>query len=242
MAEPLGRPCRHARIGAVTVGARPRRRGVAGRPADPRRRRGRRPAAGGAATGSLFVTNNSVLAGRRRRGEAGRHRHPGRRRRPHLGDGGRPAGAPGERVLLCGGPGVGRGARARRGAERASTDGDGRRGRGRLPPQLRLRASCAGRRTAVRRGARLIGTNDDATYPTPTGPIPGGGAILAAVVAGSGTAPVVAGKPYEPMADLVAGRAGRRPRRRRHGRATGPTPTAASPGPSAAASGWCSRG
>ena len=38
--------------------------------------------------------------------------------------------------------------------------------------------------TAVRDGARLIGTNDDATYPTPDGPIPGGGAILAAVAHG----------------------------------------------------------
>ena len=62
-----------------------------------------------------------------------------------------------------------------------------------------LRRAC----TAVRRGARLIGTNDDVTYPTPDGPIPGGGAILAAVVAGSGVTAVVAGKPYEPMADLV---------------------------------------
>jgi HAD superfamily hydrolase (TIGR01450 family) len=56
---------------------------------------------------------------------------------------------------------------------------------------------------AVHGGARLIGTNDDATYPTPDGPIPGGGAILAAVAVGSGTEPVVAGKPYEPMARLV---------------------------------------
>jgi 4-nitrophenyl phosphatase len=55
----------------------------------------------------------------------------------------------------------------------------------------------------VRRGARLIGTNDDATYPTPNGPIPGGGSILAAVATGAGVTPVVAGKPYEPMADLV---------------------------------------
>ena len=57
--------------------------------------------------------------------------------------------------------------------------------------------------TAVRQGARLIGTNDDATYPTPGGPIPGGGAILASVATGAGVAPVVAGKPYAPMADLV---------------------------------------
>jgi HAD superfamily hydrolase (TIGR01450 family) len=56
---------------------------------------------------------------------------------------------------------------------------------------------------AVRRGARLVATNDDATYPTPAGPVPGGGAILAAVVTASGVAPVVAGKPYAPMAEYV---------------------------------------
>jgi 4-nitrophenyl phosphatase len=56
---------------------------------------------------------------------------------------------------------------------------------------------------AVRGGARLIATNDDATYPTPHGLIPGGGSILAAVVAASGVEPIVAGKPYEPIADLV---------------------------------------
>jgi 4-nitrophenyl phosphatase len=49
----------------------------------------------------------------------------------------------------------------------------------------------------------LIATNDDATYPTPHGLIPGGGSILAAVVAASGVEPIVAGKPYEPIADLV---------------------------------------
>jgi 4-nitrophenyl phosphatase len=56
---------------------------------------------------------------------------------------------------------------------------------------------------AVRGGARLIATNDDATYPTPHGLIPGGGSILAAVVAASGVEPIIAGKPYEPIADLV---------------------------------------
>ena len=56
---------------------------------------------------------------------------------------------------------------------------------------------------AVRGGARLIATNDDATYPTPHGLIPGGGSILAAVVAASGVEPIVAGKPYEPIADLA---------------------------------------
>ena len=38
--------------------------------------------------------------------------------------------------------------------------------------------------TVVRSGARLIGTNDDPTYPTPAGLIPGAGSILAAVAPG----------------------------------------------------------
>ena len=56
---------------------------------------------------------------------------------------------------------------------------------------------------AVRKGARLIATNDDATYPTPHGLIPGGGSILAAVAAASDVEPIIAGKPHKPMADLV---------------------------------------
>jgi len=57
--------------------------------------------------------------------------------------------------------------------------------------------------SAVRAGARLIGTNGDATYPTPDGEIPGGGAILAAVATAAGVEATVAGKPCPPMADLV---------------------------------------
>jgi len=57
--------------------------------------------------------------------------------------------------------------------------------------------------TAVRGGAVLIGSNDDPTYPTPNGPIPGGGSILAAIEKASGRTPIVTGKPYEPMALLV---------------------------------------
>lgn len=56
---------------------------------------------------------------------------------------------------------------------------------------------------AVRAGATLIGTNDDATYPTSTGVIPGGGSILAAIATASGVAPIVAGKPFAPMGELV---------------------------------------
>jgi 4-nitrophenyl phosphatase len=61
---------------------------------------------------------------------------------------------------------------------------------------------------AVRRGARLLATNDDSSYPTPDGPIPGGGAILAAVVTATGAEAVVAGKPNPPMAALVRARLG----------------------------------
>lgn len=56
---------------------------------------------------------------------------------------------------------------------------------------------------AVRAGAILIGTNDDATYPTSTGVIPGGGSILAGIATASGVAPIVAGKPFAPMGELV---------------------------------------
>jgi 4-nitrophenyl phosphatase len=108
--------------------------------------------------------------------------------------------APGERVLVCGGSGVAE-AVERRGATVVDAgecdavivgfhrdfDYEG----------LRRAAS------AVIGGARLIGTNADATYPTPEGPIPGGGAILAAVRVASGTIGDVAGKPHEPMAQLV---------------------------------------
>lgn len=57
--------------------------------------------------------------------------------------------------------------------------------------------------TAVRGGAALIGSNSDPNYPTPTGPIPGGGAILAAVEKTTGVSAVVTGKPHTPMAELV---------------------------------------
>jgi HAD superfamily hydrolase (TIGR01450 family) len=61
---------------------------------------------------------------------------------------------------------------------------------------------------AVMHGARLVGTNDDATYPTPTGPIPGGGAILAAVATAAGVDPTIAGKPHPPIVELVRTRLG----------------------------------
>ena len=62
---------------------------------------------------------------------------------------------------------------------------------------------------AVSSGARLIGTNDDATYPTPTGMLPGGGSILAAVSYATGKPAEVAGKPFKAMVGLVKERVGR---------------------------------
>jgi len=61
---------------------------------------------------------------------------------------------------------------------------------------------------AIRAGARFIATNDDATFPTPNGPVPGAGSLVAAVRTASETAPIIAGKPHQTMADLVADRCG----------------------------------
>ena len=61
--------------------------------------------------------------------------------------------------------------------------------------------------TAVRGGARLVGTNDDATFPTPGRLLPGAGALLAAVATAAQVAPVVAGKPHEAIVALIGARA-----------------------------------
>lgn len=47
----------------------------------------------------------------------------------------------------------------------------------------------------IQRGAAFIGTNSDATLPTPEGLAPGAGAILAAIQTATGVAPTVIGKP-----------------------------------------------
>lgn len=62
--------------------------------------------------------------------------------------------------------------------------------------------------TAVRGGARLIGTNHDPTYPTPEGLKPGGGTIVEAVAYCSEVTAVYAGKPKAPVANLVRKRLG----------------------------------
>lgn len=61
---------------------------------------------------------------------------------------------------------------------------------------------------AIWKGARLIGTNEDATYPMASGPSPGGGALVAAVAYASGAKALIAGKPYPPTVELLQARLG----------------------------------
>jgi len=56
----------------------------------------------------------------------------------------------------------------------------------------------------VERGARLIATNADASYPAPDGLWPGAGAILAAVTTTTGAEPLIVGKPARPLFEAAA--------------------------------------
>jgi HAD superfamily hydrolase (TIGR01450 family) len=112
---------------------------------------------------------------------------------------------PGSTVLVCAGPGVDEALEARQ----VLTVREGRAdavvvGWHREFDYERLRVAM----NAVRGGARLIGTNDDATYPISGGLWPGGGAILAAVAYASGVVPIVAGKPNDAIVALVGERLG----------------------------------
>ncbi len=62
---------------------------------------------------------------------------------------------------------------------------------------------------ALRRGARFVATNDDATFPRPDGVVPGAGAIVAALATASARQPIIAGKPNAPAAELAVERLGR---------------------------------
>ncbi len=112
---------------------------------------------------------------------------------------------PGERVLLCGGPGIGEELADRGAIVVDDIDHDAETvdavvvGFHRTFTWDRMRIAA----TAIRNGARFVATNDDATYPTPMGPVPGCGSIVAGVATASGRKPVIAGKPYGPMVDLV---------------------------------------
>lgn len=121
---------------------------------------------------------------------------------------------PGERALVVGGPGIFEALR-HRGVE-AFEPGTAMNGStGTIDAVVvgfdlkfdfsRLSAAA----TAVRAGARLVGTNDDATFPTPDGLLPGAGSFLAAVATAGGSKAEVAGKPYTPTTALIAERVGR---------------------------------
>jgi HAD superfamily hydrolase (TIGR01450 family) len=155
----------------------------------------------------LFVTNNSYAAAATTEAKLARMGIPAAGDVVTSAMAGAALVEPGERVLVCGGPGIAE-AVTGRGAEpvlnRGTDDGVGEVdvvmvGYHRDFDYERLRVAA----TAVMDGATLIGTNDDPTYPTPAGPVPGGGAILAAVATASGVTPVVAGKPHRAMADVV---------------------------------------
>jgi 4-nitrophenyl phosphatase len=61
----------------------------------------------------------------------------------------------------------------------------------------------------VGRGARLVATNADASYPAPGGDLwPGAGSLLAAVETASATRAEVVGKPHRPLFDVAVERAG----------------------------------
>ncbi len=120
--------------------------------------------------------------------------------------------ADGERVFVLGGRGIHEAVVARGGTCVPVTPGDAG------PPELdavivgldwdlsydRLRMAV----TAIRNGARFIGTNHDPTYPTEHGLWAGGGSIVAAVRTAVEAEPVYAGKPHRPMADLAIARLG----------------------------------
>ncbi len=115
----------------------------------------------------------------------------------------------GERVLICAGPGV-REAVTRRGAVMVTTS----------PADAVVVGwhldfdfdELARVTTAIHQGARLIGTNEDATYPVPGGLLPGGGALLAAVATAGEIEPIVAGKPHKAMVELIRGHISATPR------------------------------
>jgi ribonucleotide monophosphatase NagD (HAD superfamily) len=64
----------------------------------------------------------------------------------------------------------------------------------------KLRTACL----LVERGARLIATNPDASYPAPDGLWPGAGAILSVITTTTGATPSIVGKPERPLFQAAA--------------------------------------
>lgn len=167
----------------------------------------------------LFATNNAAAEVGQQEGRLARAGIPARGDVVTSAMAGAALVRPGERVLACGGPGIAEAARLRgadvvTAAERVGRPDDGQpiadvvvAG---FDPEFdygRLRVAVQ----AILRGARFVATNEDATYPTPDGPVPAGGALVAAIAYATGVTPTVAGKPHPPMAGLVRSLVGDEP-------------------------------
>lgn len=63
--------------------------------------------------------------------------------------------------------------------------------------------SLAAAQAAIRAGARLVATNNDASYPTQRGFLPGAGSMVAAISTASGVEPTVIGKPEPGMFSAI---------------------------------------
>jgi 4-nitrophenyl phosphatase len=63
----------------------------------------------------------------------------------------------------------------------------------------------------IRSGALFIGTNPDASFPTPRGLLPGAGSVIAAVTVATGIQPLFAGKPEPAMYEISMERLGSTP-------------------------------
>ena len=55
----------------------------------------------------------------------------------------------------------------------------------------------------IHAGAAFYATNPDSTFPTPRGPAMGAGGLIAAIETSSGVKPIIAGKPFTPMMNLI---------------------------------------
>jgi len=119
---------------------------------------------------------------------------------------GGPAGLHDRHVLALGGPGL-RGALEDAGA-RLLGPGDWRAAElvvAGLDPELsydKVRAATL----AIAAGARFVGSNADASLPTPEGPWPGAGSVLALLETATGVRPAVAGKPEPALFEAAAAR------------------------------------
>ena len=60
----------------------------------------------------------------------------------------------------------------------------------------------------VQRGARLVATNADRSYPSPDGFWPGAGALLAVITTTTGVEPEIVGKPHPPLFEAARRRVG----------------------------------